>query len=108
MARVNRSVGQYPANWPELARRVKEDAGWRCENCGAEHGPPPNVLTVAHLDNDKGNCELWNLAALCQRCHLSFQGSVAVYGLAYQRPLLPLPEWLAWRLEAMRAAGVRP
>jgi hypothetical protein len=34
------------------------------------------VLTVHHLDNDKANCRWWNLAALCQRCHLEIQGRV--------------------------------
>ena len=28
----------YPRDWPEIARRVKERAGWRCEGCGAPHG----------------------------------------------------------------------
>ncbi|GAH88897.1 unnamed protein product, partial [marine sediment metagenome] len=28
------------------------------------------MLTVHHLDGNKANCEDWNLAALCQRCHL--------------------------------------
>jgi hypothetical protein len=34
------------------------------------------ILTVHHLDNDKLNCRWWNLAALCQRCHLTIQGRV--------------------------------
>lgn len=34
------------------------------------------VLTVHHLDGNKGNCRWWNLAALCQRCHLQIQGKV--------------------------------
>jgi hypothetical protein len=34
------------------------------------------VLTVHHLDGDKANCRWWNLAALCQVCHLSIQGRV--------------------------------
>ncbi len=34
------------------------------------------VLTVHHLDGDKANCRWWNLAALCQRCHLTIQGRV--------------------------------
>lgn len=34
------------------------------------------VLTVHHLDGDKANCRWWNLAALCQRCHLTIQGKV--------------------------------
>lgn len=34
------------------------------------------ILTVHHLDGDKANCRWWNLAALCQRCHLTIQGRV--------------------------------
>lgn len=34
------------------------------------------VLTVHHLNMDKADCRWWNLAALCQRCHLSIQGKV--------------------------------
>lgn len=34
------------------------------------------ILTVHHLDGDKANCRWWNLAALCQRCHLQVQGKV--------------------------------
>lgn len=34
------------------------------------------ILTVHHLDGVKGNCRWWNLAALCQRCHLQIQGKV--------------------------------
>lgn len=34
------------------------------------------MLTVHHLDLNKSNCAWWNLAALCQRCHLRIQGKV--------------------------------
>lgn len=34
------------------------------------------ILTVHHLDGDKTNLRWWNLAALCQRCHLEIQGRV--------------------------------
>lgn len=36
------------------------------------------ILTVHHLDGDKANCRWWNLAALCQRCHLEIQGRVRI------------------------------
>lgn len=39
-------------------------------------GVPQRILTVHHLDGDPQNCEWWNLAALCQVCHLSIQGKV--------------------------------
>lgn len=34
------------------------------------------ILTVHHLTGDKADCRWWNLAALCQRCHLTIQGRV--------------------------------
>lgn len=34
------------------------------------------ILTVHHLDGNKWNLLWWNLAALCQRCHLQIQGKV--------------------------------
>ncbi len=49
----------------------------RCALCGAKnHAPHPQtgskvVLTVHHLDCDKKNHDLFNLAPLCQGCHLA-------------------------------------
>lgn len=37
------------------------------------------ILTVHHLDGNKLNCRWWNLAALCQRCHLTIQGRVKMH-----------------------------
>jgi 5-methylcytosine-specific restriction endonuclease McrA len=68
----------YPANWADISRAVREDAGWRCEFCGAIHGQPhPEtgslvILTVAHLDHDTTHNTRDNLRALCQRCHLRY------------------------------------
>jgi len=36
------------------------------------------ILTVHHLNGDKRDCRWWNLAALCQRCHLTIQGRVVM------------------------------
>jgi 5-methylcytosine-specific restriction endonuclease McrA len=41
-----------------------------------ETGAAWRVLTVHHLDGDKGNSAWWNLLALCQVCHLAVQGKV--------------------------------
>jgi hypothetical protein len=74
--------GEYPPDWPLIATRVKALAGWRCERCGASHekdGPNGFVLTVHHLTGEKWLCEEWNLAALCQRCHLRIQARVDFY-----------------------------
>lgn len=65
----------------EYREPVLRRAGNRCEgtpqrpSCRAENGAPhPDtgsivVLTVAHMDQDPGNNDPSNLAALCQLCH---------------------------------------
>lgn len=69
--------GEYPADWRQIALATKEAAGWRCVRCDAAHSRHGwRILTVHHIDGDKGNCRWWNIAALCQRCHLSIQGRV--------------------------------
>lgn len=69
----------YPADWKTIALRVKEDAGWACVRCRAQHDPPRHVLTVHHADMDPSHSgpEWWfNLLPLCARCHLSIQAKV--------------------------------
>lgn len=83
------NYARYPPDWREISLRVRTEANWRCEWCGAVNGrdhPETGskvVLTVAHLGtvkedgspgdkHDKMDCRRVNLAALCQRCHLNF------------------------------------
>jgi len=68
------ATANYPEDWPEIARGVKEHAGWRCERCGAAHDAEHGfTLTVNHMDMDPQNVAPDNLAALCQGCHLYVQ-----------------------------------
>ena len=92
-------MGRYPSNWSAIARRVKVKARWRCERCGHRDSPHDHalygagkgpcdwfcthpkdgkqrMLTVHHLDLNKSNIDDWNLAVLCQACHLHIQGVV--------------------------------
>ncbi len=72
-----KSIGQYPADWDDIAEIVKKKADWKCVRCTHEHDIPNGfMLTVHHLDLNKSNCAWWNIPALCQRCHLSIQGKV--------------------------------
>ena len=72
-------VSYYPPDWPSISRDVKERAGWICVRCGHEDDIPAGyMLTVHHLDMIKSNCAWWNLAALCQRCHLVIQAKVVM------------------------------
>ena len=68
------SHSEYPENWPEIAKQVKDECGGKCERCDHAHDPAAGYcFTVHHLDANKANCERWNLAGLCQRCHLYMQ-----------------------------------
>jgi len=73
---------KYPPNWNEIRERILKRANNKCEFCDVENYsvvwrndvPVKVVLTIAHLDHDETN---WNvkderLAALCQRCHLTY------------------------------------
>lgn len=69
--------GEYPAEWDKIAAFVKEAAGNSCVRCRHVHDRDNGfVMTVHHLTMEKSNCQPWNLAALCQRCHLRIQGKV--------------------------------
>lgn len=52
--------------WPVMDRdSAVVEAHWR-------------ILTVHHLTGVKADLHWWNLAALCQRCHLTIQGRVVM------------------------------
>lgn len=88
MRQVDR--GEYPANWKEIAKQVKDAAGWKCVRCGHPHDTQSGYcLTVHHADADKSNCAWWNLLPLCQRCHLQIQAKVILHRPWY----LPHSTW---------------
>lgn len=69
--------GGYTADWSQIAEQIKREAGYCCERCNhPDHRESGHTLTVHHLDGNKSNNARWNLAALCQRCHLHIQGKV--------------------------------
>lgn len=76
---MRKSTSHYPPNWDEIAKAVKDAAGWKCARCGKLHDPANGyTLTVHHLDLSPENCAWWNIPALCQRCHLHIQSKVVM------------------------------
>lgn len=72
-----KGTGQYADNQEAIHKALKDKWGWKCERCGHPHDVESgHVLTVHHLDLNKSNNADWNLACLCQKCHLSIQGRV--------------------------------
>ncbi len=88
----------YPPNWQEITDRVRFNrANSQCEcrgQCGHHHGKNPGsqarckarhdqahpvsgslvLLQTAHLDHTPSNVDDDNLLAMCQRCHLAYDG----------------------------------
>ena len=96
-------MNDYPPDWPQIAQRIKETAGWRCERCHhLDCWETAHVLTVHHLDGDKANCLDWNLAALCQRCHLTIQGRVKMEQ-GFFEALMPVSAWFRPHLDGYLA-----
>ena len=94
-------MNEYPENWFLIAELIKHRAEWKCVRCKAPHHPEGGYcLTVHHLDMDKSNCESWNLAALCQRCHLKIQARVHMN----QMYLFGHAEWMQPFIEGRKAA----
>jgi len=82
----------YAWNWKEIAKEVKNRAGWACEECGMPHLPEFGYcLTVHHKDGNKKNNEPDNLIALCQRCHLRAQTRLRLRPDSRQLKLFELP-----------------
>lgn len=68
---------RYPKNWKQIANEVKDEADWKCEECGKQCRRPGEkfdthrrTLTVHHKDHVPENCSRDNLVALCTSCHL--------------------------------------
>lgn len=100
-------MSDYPSNWGEIATRIKLRNKWRCERCKHPHEvETSHVLTVHHLDGDKANCEDWNLAALCQRCHPKIQGRVKMHQ-GFFESLLPVSDWFKPHLDGYLASHGR-
>lgn len=76
---TRKSTGTYPDNWKEIATALKEAHNWTCVRCSHPHDPKAGYcLTVHHLDLNPSNNAWYNLAPLCQRCHLSIQSRVVM------------------------------
>lgn len=87
---MSKFKGEYPPNWQEIAKAIKDECDWKCIRCGHPHeSASGHCLTIHHLDNNKSNCAWFNLACLCQRCHLTIQSKVVLERAWY----LPHSEW---------------
>jgi len=64
-------VNQYPDDWKEISRRVRERSRWTCQRCRLAFKEPHTRpwLHVHHRDGNRANSSLGNLEVLCIGCH---------------------------------------
>jgi hypothetical protein len=63
-------LDDYPEDFPEISRRVRERAGWRCEECRRVIGAHrAQYLHVHHKNGNRRDNSPGNLKALCIVCH---------------------------------------
>ena len=83
------NLKDYHPKWSLIRRLILKRADNKCECCRAEGGEPHPItsykvkLSVAHLDRDRYNNKFWNLAALCQRCHLIYDLCQRIFSFKY-------------------------
>ncbi len=65
---------EYPENWTEISRRLREERDWECELCGRSFADRPERLHVHHKNGRKSDNRGSNLAVLCEDCHAKQPG----------------------------------
>ena len=59
----------YAEDWPRVSKRFKEMRNWTCEKCSINLSDHRRFLHAHHRDEHKANNVIFNLQALCIRCH---------------------------------------
>ncbi len=60
---------QYSPSHAEIAKRYKEQAGYKCSICGLDCSENHELIHLHHIDGDGQNNLVINLKVLCARCH---------------------------------------
>lgn len=64
----------YVRNWPDVARRVKEKARWKCLDCKQNFGHDRKNMHVHHISGVKSDNVDANLEVVCRPCHAKKPG----------------------------------
>lgn len=86
------NYSDYHPKWPLIVYLIKERRAKNCcEWCGIRNGRLHPItgskvaLAVAHINQDRNFNRFWNLACLCQRCHLAHDRKQHIFNRKYGR-----------------------
>ncbi len=73
-------------NFDEFKELIRNRDNNECQNPFCKNNCNPNhKLCVHHIDNNKKNCELWNLISLCRGCNAKAEGNKKVPRIWWQK-----------------------
>lgn len=61
----------YPSDWRQISTQFKNNRNWICEECSLDLSEKSHrkYLHAHHQDRNPSHCSVFNLKALCIRCH---------------------------------------
>lgn len=61
----------YPSNWEEISRKIRQQADYICQQCGFNGGSyeKHKYIDCHHMNADRSNSNKDNLRVLCIYCH---------------------------------------
>ena len=66
---VQKETATYTRDWPEISKRIRENAHWCCESCHVDLHDHKELLHTHHLNGVKNDNRDSNLISLCIGCH---------------------------------------
>jgi len=60
--------GEYPGDWPEIAKQVKDAAGWRCIRCGHPNESPKERIPCDDKCDLSRHIEVASVVAMLDGC----------------------------------------
>ena len=62
----------YPDDWQKISRKLRENAGWKCESCDDDFSSDKKNLHVHHVNHRRHDSRRANLKVLCRKCHAQY------------------------------------
>ena len=63
------AINDYPPDWPDISRRLRDSKNWTCEKCKVNLKDYKEVLHGHHINGMRNDNRPENLLVLCAICH---------------------------------------